>query len=227
MANRNQSQYFDPEKPHVIVCEGIDDKNFLNQYLQHLSKVRNLDCNKFNILEMGGVDNLLAGIKIFKNYENYEEMKIFLFIRDADTNAVGAVDSLRDKIDEIWNIKLDRLGNFAEDADGKFFGFFIFPGLDESGKYKEGALEDLCSEIFSPLKVENICPLVDEHLQKVEQITGEKFRALHKNRLHLLFASTDKFVGDKIGEAAKKNAFNFSSEKLKAFKERILQMSNF
>lgn len=222
-----KAQEFISDKPHVIVCEGVDDQKFLEEYLRYLSKTAGIDFNVFNIIEMNGVDNITKGMKLFKNYNNYEDMKSFLFIRDADQDVEKAIDSLCGNIREVWKIELDRTGNFKLDEEEKIFGFFIFPGLNEEGNYTNGTLEDLCSEIFSLPEIdsEKLCLLVDNHMKTVEEEIIIKFRTRHKNRLHLLFGSTNEFAGNKIGNAAKKSAFDFSSDKLSNLKNKILQMS--
>ena len=228
---KNKPQAFYQDKPHVIICEGIDDQKFLEAFLKYLKQTENLQADLFNILKMDGVENLIKAMKNFPQYENYEAMKSFLFIRDADKNVEHAINSLQQNIYKTWKINLDRIGNFVQNSEKKYFGFFIFPGLEEKGNYQNGTLEDLCSKIFSPNDnsdiADKISELVENHIQVVEKISDIKFKTRHKNRLHLLFGSTNDFVGDKLGEAAKKNAFDFSDAKLNYLKKKILQMSNF
>lgn len=227
--NETKPQKFIAEKPHVIVCEGIDDKIFLEAYLKYLSEMSNLNSELFNVFPMNGVEKMIKGMKLFKNYDNYEYMASFLFIRDADRNVERAIDSLCGNIKDIWKIKLSITGDFEVDDEGKYFGFFIFPGLNEESKYTNGTLEDLCSEIFSSSEVESekLFSLVDNHMQAVEENTEINFRTRHKNRLHLLFGSTNKFVGDKLGDAAKKKAFDFSNDRLLNLKNKLFQMQTF
>ena len=220
MAN-NSPQTFDPKKPYVIVCEGDDDKLFLRAYLKFLDeKCHCIKQENFLILHANGVDNIIKNMKNFKNYDSYEFVKSILFVRDADNNAESAVDSFVGNIRDVWNLKLDRIGNFKIEDDKKI-GFFIFPGLDENGKYRNGTLEDLCTEV---LKVSDcILPLVENHIKKL----GEEkiiLKTPHKNRLHLCLDSTNDFIGAKIGASSERGAFNFSHDKFSILREKILQM---
>ncbi len=51
------------------------------------------------------------------------------------------------------------------------------------------------------------------------------FKTPHKNKLHLCLDSTNDFLGDKIGESARKNAFDFSSDKFSVLKARIIDLA--
>jgi hypothetical protein len=228
MAFNNQNlkpQTFEIEKPYVIVCEGNDDMLFIECYLHFLDKSKLIDEKKFKIIKTDGVDNIPKNMKLFKNYDHYEDMKGFLFIRDADKNPDSAVNSMVGNIKDIWGVKLDKTGNFKTDSEDVKFGFFIFPGFDDSNNYRKGTLEDLCTETFKPVVGnQNILALVDEHMEKLNDI-GISFKTPHKNRLHLCLDSTNDFLGDKIGESAKKHAFDFSSDKFATLKSRIIELT--
>lgn len=220
------------EKPLVIICEGEDDFQFIHKYLEHLSMSNNIDVNKFNIIQVNGVTNLKNFIRTCKMYSDYAYMKSFLFIRDADDNARAAISSLQDHIQRTWNVNLDSLGNFQSSSndDGTKVGFFIMPGLDENNEYRNGTLEDLCLDILSVqegnITYNDIIEKVDCHIKNMIEKRNKSFKHAPKNRLHLCFSSTDKFVGDKIGSAAKKKAFNFDSSKLTRLRAMILEMDS-
>ena len=229
MALNNQQpdpQEFEIKKPYVIVCEGEDDLFFLLEYLNYLDKNKFIDKNLFKIIQTNGVTNIPKEMKNYKGYPNYEFMKGFLFTRDADKNPASAVDSMVGNIKDIWGVKLDRTGDFKIDADEIKVGFFIFPGLDDTGNYRKGTLEDFCTEIFnfSNGTTQIILSLVDEHMQKLTD-NNIKFKTPHKNKLHLCLDSTNDFLGDKIGESARKNAFDFSSDKFSVLKSRIIDLA--
>lgn len=216
-------QNFEIQKPYVIICEGEDDLFFLYEYLNYLYNAQLIDKNIFKIIKANGVANIPKEMKNYKNYSNYGAMKGFLFIRDADNNPVSAIDSMVGNIKDVWGVQLDRSGNFKTDAEGVKIGFFIFPGLDDYGKYRAGTLEDLCTEIFNSAdgNTQAILSLVEEHMKKLNDI-NIKFKTPHKNKLHLCLDSTNDFLGDKIGESARKNAFDFSSDKISVLKSRII-----
>lgn len=223
---------FLPEKPLVIICEGEDDVQFIRKYLEHLSTGNNIDVNKFNVVQVNGVTNLKNFIKNCNMYSDYGYMKSFLFIRDADNDVRAAISSLQDHIQRAWNVNLDSLGNFqsSNNDNGAKVGFFIMPGLNENNEYRNGRLEDLCLDILNlqegSITCSDIIEEVDCHIKKVVEKRNKTFKHTHKNRLHLCFSSTDEFVGDKIGSAAKKKAFNFDSSKLTRLRAMILEMDS-
>ena len=197
--------------------------------IRHLAMQNNISSENYNIIATNGVDNIKEFIKKCKNYDNYAYVKSLLFIRDADQNAKGAVNSLQNQISAAWNINLDNFGNYKSDDNGLKIGFFIMPGLNEKGEFRNGTLEDLCLEILhiqeENINYSGIISQVDLYIKNIEEVRGKNFKTSHKNRLHLCFSSTDKFVGSKIGGAAKKGAFDFNSNKLIRLKDMILQMN--
>lgn len=229
MAVNNQQpdpQKFEIEKPYVIVCEGEDDLSFLLEYLKYLDKNKFIDKNLFKIIQTNGVTNIPKEMKNYKSYPNYEFMKGFLFTRDADKNPESAVDSMVGNIKDTWGVKLDRTGDFKIDSDDIKIGFFIFPGLDNTGNYRAGTIEDFCTEIFnlSDGNTQKILSLVEEHMKKLND-SNITFKTPHKNKLHLCLDSTNNFIGNKIGEAASRKAFDFSSDKFSVLKTRIIDLT--
>lgn len=222
------SQLFDKNKPYVIVCEGVDDHCFIDSYLKFLAGVDSIDYDKYKIMEAKGVNNIPIFMNQYARYDDHEDIKSFLFVRDADANVDGAVASMRDNISKVWGIKLGITGEIQKSPEGVNVGFFIFPGLDETGKYRSGMLEDLCSEIlqFPSFNAEIIPKLVNVHMEKIQSETHIEFNNPHKNRMHLIFNSTNKLVGSKIPNAIDKHVFDFSSVKLETLKERIISMQN-
>lgn len=229
MADNNEQfdpQEFDIQRPYVIVCEGKDDCYFLKAYLNYLDKNKIINKNLFKIIETKGVTNIPIKMKNYHKYNNYYSMKGFLFIRDADKKPASAVDSMVGNIKDIWGVKLDRTGDFQIDSEGIKIGFFIFPGLDNSGNYRAGTLEDFCTEIFnlSDDNTQKIMSLVEEHMNKLNA-SDITFKTPHKNRLHLFLDSTNNFIGNKIGEAASRKAFDLASDKFSVLKTRILNLT--
>ena len=220
---------FESQKPLVIICEGKDDQIFLNYFIKHLEIDNDLGIDDYNIIPVNGLGNLQEFTKKCKEYSNYNYVKSLLFIRDADNDAERAVKSIQNHIATIWNVNLDYIGDFQTDKDNVKIGFFIMPGLNENKIFRNGTLEDLCTDILNieekSINSSDIIFQVNNYIKNIENLRTKNFKTPHKNRLHLCFSSTDKFVGSKIGEAAKKGAFNFHSDKLDRLKELILKMS--
>ena len=214
-------------KPYVIVCEGIDDENFLRSYLRYLTKQGVIDANKYNIWKVNDIDNMKSEMKNYKKYDGYTYMKSFLFICDGDTNADAASSSLIDHIGRNWNVNLDSKGNFLEDESGVRVGFYIMPGPGESGTYRDGALENLCLDLLNTdieLETDELLECISEYMDRLEQKRGKGWKCPHKNRLQLALSSTDAFVGDKLGQAAVKGAFDFSGDAMTELKAKIIDM---
>ena len=76
----------------------------------------------------------------------------------------------------------------------------------------------------SPSKLTEVDMAVIRFMDKIISIRGKGFRTPHKNKLHTYFASTDKFVGQKIGEAAKSGCFDFEHKELQFLKNAILAL---
>ena len=219
---------FDQECPFVVVCEGKDDQRFIKEYLKYLSRQGCIDCKMYKIIKADGVDNIKKDMKNFKLYENYDEMKGFLFISDADKDGNAAADSFIDHIGRNWDVKLSREKNMGKDSLGVNIGFYIFPGKDTSDNYLNGALEDLCVNLLcieeGTLGLSSLRSSIDSFMDEIVRKRDAPFKSEHKNRLYLFLSSTDKAVGKKIGQAAKVGAFDFSSPKLAQLKKLILQM---
>ena len=218
---------YDASKPYVIVCEGIDDENFLRAYLRYLTKQGVINGKEYNIWKVNGIDNMKSEMKNYKKYDGYAYMKSFLFICDGDTNADAASSSLIDHISRNWNINLDSKGDLIEDESGVKVGFYIMPGLGESGTYRNGALEDLCLDVLDTgieMETYDLIECIREYMDKLEQKRGKGWKRPHKNRLHLALSSTDAFAGDKLGQAAIKGAFDFSGEAMAELRSKIMEM---
>ena len=221
---------FNPEKPYVIICEGADEYHFMIAYLNYLERTERLFQDCHHVIDFGGIDDVGKGIDDIKIYPHYEEMKGFLIIRDAETNATSAVDSLQHDIRQTWGLEIEATGQIQKDEEGVKVGFFLLPGVNEDGHFRNGTLEDLCLDIITdaeePISVSNLLPEIDKYLYKIQETRGAEMRHLHKNKLYLYLSSTDTFVGSKVGEAAKCGAFNLNSDKLAYLKDMILQMQD-
>jgi len=227
---KNKNVKFNPEKPYIIICEGADEYFFLIEYLNYLENTEALFKDCHYVIDFGGIDDVNNGIEDIKIYPHYEDMKGFLIIRDAETKVNSAVESLQYRIKETWGIEIKETGEIKTDKDNVKVGFFLLPGKNEQGRFRNGTLEDLCWDILLDSKesvsLEKLLNSVDDYITKIEKIREEDMKRRHKNKLHLYFSSTDLFVGSKIGEAAKYGAFDFSNEKMTDLKKMILQMQD-
>ena len=100
-------------------------------------------------------------------------------------------------------------------------GYALFPIFDSDKT--SGTLEDLClCTLFHQASAMSL-KVVDDAVTKVEK-DGEKLRRPHKNKLHTYLSLTNDFVGLKIGESAKANAFCFSAREFEPLKTLLNEM---
>mgnify|MGYP007070207293 FL=1 len=98
--------------------------------------------------------------------------------------------------------------------------FALLPGnTNSAGKYCPGALEDLC---MLTVNTEPILKHVDKFLENIQrEVILTHF---HKSRLHSYLAVQNKFVGMKIGEAAKAGAWDWNHPELSRLKKAMLDI---
>lgn len=161
---------------------------------------------------------------------DFDQMKGFLVVRDAETNAVGAVQSVQQTLQRAFGIEIAADGHFVKNQEGMQFGFVLLPGLEAGNTFCNGTLEDLCCRILSfpdgTCCGQSLLDLADSYLGMIEEKSRHSFRTKHKNRLHAYMSGTDDFVGMKIGEAARANCFDFSSEALDFLKDAIVTLAS-
>lgn len=206
------------DKSYLILCEGKDAQLFLINYLNSDA----LRCDTrfgedIQVLDFEGIKNLGSYMKNLTNMDNFETVKQILVIRDAETNADGAVDSVRTSFRNngfpvpekccVWN----REGSIAT-------AFVLFPSCDENPV--NGTLEDLCWDIIHKKDgnvKEDVASFIDEVKANYNSISSHE----HKCRLHAYLSTNDKYVSLKIGEAATAGAFDWNSEELLPLKQVI------
>ena len=218
-----------PSIPHVILCEGVDEKNFLCCYIEYLIAHKVVP-DTFYIINLGGNEELLDQLEQFPALDHYELMRGFLIIRDAESDAGGAAQSVQHHMNEAFGIDIQLDGQFVQNPDGIRFGFVLLPGKNAEGDFCDGTLEDLCCHILkenpNEFSGKGLLTLSNNYLDIVEYERGTSLRTAHKNQLHAYFSGTDRFVGMKIGEAASAKCFDFSSPTLDFLKEALIELSS-
>ncbi|OBZ32403.1 DUF3226 domain-containing protein [Megasphaera sp. DISK 18] len=235
MPKKREPLKFIPDIPHVILCEGRDEELFLRYYIEYLVE-RHIVPDTFNIIDLGGNEDLRKKLRKRKFpssipfFDNYDRMRGFLIIRDAESDAGGAAQSLQHHMNEAFGIHIQLDGQFVQNPDGIRFGFVLLPGKNAEGDFCDGTLEDLCCQILkenpNEFSGEDLLTLSNSYLDTVEHERGTSLRTAHKNKLHAYFSGTDRFVGLKIGEAARAQCFDFSSPVLDFLKEALIELSS-
>lgn len=229
MPKKDEPIKFLPNIPYVILCEGADEKNFLCCYIEYLV-AHKIVPDTFNVVNLGGNEELGKKLKNLHSVEYHEVMRGFLVVRDAESDAGGAAQSLQHHMNEAFGIDIQLNGQFVKNPDGIRFGFVLLPGKNDEGDFCDGTLEDLCCQILreSPKEFSgnDLLKLSHSYLEAVEQKRQTPLRTAHKNQLHAYLSGTDRFVGLKIGEAARAQCFDFSSPALDFLKEALIELSS-
>jgi len=230
MGKTKSNQEFNAHHPYVVICEGVDGKNFLIQYLNYLVKAGKIP-DEYEAYDFGGNEDINKKLQISPSLKNFAKMKAILIVRDAEMDAAGAVTSLQQVCNTAFKAEVASTGDFAYSGtyEGLKIGFYLWPGLRQ-GQFQSGTLEDICNELLcaqaNEASTSELRQQTKDYITAIEQSRGERFRRRHKNSLHTIFAGTDRFVGMKIGEAAKAGAFDFSAPPLQVLERRICMMSN-
>ena len=199
----------------LLLKEGADAYFFL------IWACVNFGIDDVQVLDYGGINELTKYLGQLKLAPCFDDLiKTIVIIRDAERNAGGAVSSIKTSLRAnglpIPNIPFE----FCEKGDLRT-AFAIFPGnVDESGAFTDGTLEDMCLTMIEnePL-VECVNAFLECATTKDEPLTHT-----HKSAIHAYFSAKNKFVGMKIGEAAKSGALDWEHETFESFKQLMQSM---
>ncbi|MDY0194116.1 MAG: hypothetical protein RBR93_11445 [Aliarcobacter butzleri] len=198
------------KKTKLLLVEGIDALHFFIAALDYYK------IDHIQVLDFGGIKQLEDYIKILKLLDNYDIVETIVIVRDAETDANGAVTSVSNILKR--NFSNPPLKPFSYASTEKRLAFMIFPGFDADGNLLNGTLEDLClGTVDNDLK--NIS---NEFIDNLNQ--SYNFKCIHKTKLHNYLTINDKFVGSKIGEASKYGAWKWEHSSLTYYKNILEEM---
>lgn len=213
-------------KKHLIFCEGVDEKFFLIHYLN--SKEMQDDpffAEEIQIIDFGGNEELETKLKTLALSSGFTSVKSLLVIRDAETDGNRAITQIQTSLKNTGFPVPNGPGEWQVEENVKQkIAFLLFPTCDES--VKNGTLEDLCLSILKQPDGSDMLKEIQMFFLSLTEKYQREFPHEHKAKLHTYFSITDKFVGMKIGEAAKANAFDWNSEKLRFLKNFLLSMKD-
>ncbi len=207
---------------NLILCEGMDECLFFCWYLQ--SEEKKADDQRLSeniqILDFGGNEQLEAFLNIIKNTPGYELVKNLIIIRDAEKDAGKAVRDIQKALSAAGFSTPDSPCKWTDGGEPST-AFLILPSL--KSEPIDGTLEHLCMKIikeeYSP-KV--VIGAVSSAMDKLKEEGIREFPHDFKSKIHGFFSMTDKFVGNKIGEAARIGAFDWNSEELAEFRNLLI-----
>ena len=195
-----------------LLVEGVDAKFFC------MWACRAYGFKHIQIQDFGGINDLDDFLDMIKVLPNYEKVPAILIVRDAETNPEGAIQSIQESLKK--NDFVVPAKPYSYLTGKPSIEFAILPGNTNSeGKYCPGALEDLC---MLTVKTEPILQHVDKFLESIQsEIILTHF---HKSRLHSYLAVNNKFVGMKLGEAAKAGAWDWKHPNFSKLKQALLDI---
>lgn len=148
--------------PVVLLVEGRDEVNFFDSLLRHIQIIPGVD---IQLKEVGGKDKFRYELPAFLNDPKFSLVRSYAIIRDADNNAVDALNSVQKLLKNYSQPCPAKHACFASsDNNTLTVGVYIMPG-DPTGM-----LEDLC---LRSVREHPIIPHVKSFMEQVQQTMGK------------------------------------------------------
>ncbi len=207
------------EKRFLILCEGKDVCLFMDHF-RHSDPLKEdaRFCTDIQLYNFGGINELTQRIQILKNEANFDEVTHILVIRDAETNAIGAGQSIQHSF-ERNNLPVPAACCQWNTVGSPATAYVLLPSCSKTPV--NGTLEDLCWDILADPEALNLKNDVQGFVKQMKEKYDRIHSKEHKSKLHTYFSINDKLVTLRIGEAAQHGAFDWNSEKLKLLKDII------
>jgi hypothetical protein len=173
--------------------------------------------DKFQVINPGGNTELSIFVKTLHNLPKFSIVKSLTIARDSEKNPQGASRSVQTCLEKGGFSVPPAPGKIASPAGSEHnvkVGYILFPKINAEGA---GTLEDLCLNSLASSHKDKILEISDRVIESVSKSINE-LRRPHKNRLHTYLSLTNDFVGLKLGEAAKANAFNILTSEIETLK---------
>ena len=197
------------EKERLLLVEGQDEVEFFTALFRYL----NID--NIQIINVEGKLNFRSKIKLLSISPDINTVKKIGAIRDADTNAQAAFDSLKDSF-RLANWKPADKPNIFSDSNPSI-GIFIMPGANKDN----GMLEDLC---LQSIKDQPDLRCVDDYINCIESLREERLNKLSKRKILTYLAGQQELV-NALGLAAKKHIWNFDAPAFNELKAFLLELA--
>lgn len=196
-------------KEKLILAEGADALYFLIWALE----AYNID--NIQVLDFGGIAQLSNYLASIRMLDGFDDVTTLVIARDAETNHQTAISSIQRSLTSNGFIAPEQPFVFTESAPKT--AMMIFPGYDCDGHLQDGCLENLCLNTINDPVLEVAQNFISRINEEIEPLTHQ-----HKSLVHSYLSVKNKFVGNKLGEAAKIGAWDWESEFMLPFKN-ILQ----
>ena len=204
--NNNKTEPFKIEKPIIFVVEGLDDKAFIEEFLDFLKLKDN-----FQIKDCGGRDNIKQIIETLTKDANFNNVKYLIVLMDNDKNA----ESTKVLIKNIFKGNLlpchVNPGEFITNSDGNLnCGYYVFPSQNE-----EGDLETMLLKTYTDNSI-NRC--VNNFIDCFTN-NSAKFKITNKKKLQAFIITSEKDSIKDLRTAVKAKHYDFNHEAFKELKE--------
>lgn len=206
----------------IILVEGDDEINFFDAFLRHL------ELKDIQLMDFKGKDNLKNIILEFVDNSNFNLVKSYCIIRDADKSAKSAFQSVADLLKKYKQPCPKKNAQFAHSEKLKV-GVYIV-----SDHFGKGMLEGLC---LATVKDHPIMPCVDDLFTCFKsKLVGKTPEKPHSKKNHfypkneskaksLAFLSGMYEPANSIGIAAQQNCWNFDHESLSELKKFLEELA--
>jgi hypothetical protein len=196
-------------RPKLLLTEGAD------AYWFCCWAYRAYGLSDFQCVDIGGVAELPKRLKTIREVTGFEQnVKAMIVIRDADSSASGAADSIRGALRNAQFAVPEKPFDVKPGAPKT--AFVIFPGLEADGTLIEaGTLEDLC---LATARDQAILGCAESFLACCEAAGKTITTKRHKMKLHAYLAGNPDTAGMKLGEAAHAKAWDWDHPRLAPFK---------
>jgi|SRR5581483_3181189 len=174
------------------------------------------------VLNFGGVSDLTAFLRQLKLLDRYDEVETLVIARDAEQDPNAAISSIKNSLDQA--ALPVPAAPFAFEGAAPRTAYMLHCGhlTDADGNFQlqPGTLEDLCLSIVAH---DAILSCVDDYIACVTA-KGETITWLHKAKLYSYLSGKSKFVGMKLGEAARAGAWDWTHQAFEPYMRIITSM---
>lgn len=169
----------------ILVVEGRDEEMFFSALMAHLS------LTGIQILSIGGKTQLRSNLKALKATPNFTNVVSLGVVRDADTNAASAFQSVCDAL-QAAGLPFPERMSVAIGTNPQVVVMILPNGEDP------GMLEDLC---LAAVANNPAMPCVEEYFDCVQKQADSLPRNMSKAKIHT-FLSSKTDPDKRLGEAA-------------------------
>ncbi|RLG20084.1 hypothetical protein DRN77_08095 [Methanosarcinales archaeon] len=181
----------------VLAVEGKDEVNFFDALLKHLGITDDVE-----VRDVGGKYQFKSELPALVRTTGFSDVEVFVIIRDADTDANAAFESIRDILKGQDLEPPSQINQFS-DGNPKI-GIFIMPGNSDTGM-----LEDLC------LKTVDEQPAMECANVFIDCASGlrDPPQVMAKAKAQVFLAAMPE-IANSVGVGAQKGYWNFNSDEL-------------